>query len=132
MAGQRSGEGMPQAVRWAVAGVWCHAALNAVNALTLFALIDDSHGDRTAGLALARFVAVLSILVAVLLATCAALASRRAAWTRITVLAIEWVALVAGVASVFSGSPAVAGGILLAVVVLRVFGSAEGRAWFNA
>ncbi|MFI6847672.1 hypothetical protein ACIBJD_24045 [Kitasatospora sp. NPDC050467] len=126
---QWNSERMPSSIRWAVAGVWVHAVLNGLAGLFLFALMSGEDGE---GVGLVRFVAVLSIMIAIVLCFCAALAPRRAGWTRITVLVIEWLSIISGVLQLFSGATLALAGLAIALLIVTAFMSHEGRRWFNA
>ncbi|MFB7620945.1 hypothetical protein [Kitasatospora sp. NPDC056181] len=122
-------EKMPGSVRWAVAGVWVHAVLNGLAGLFLFALMSDETGDDAG---LVRLVAVLSLLIAVILGICAALAPRRAGWTRITVLVIEWLSIISGLLQLFSGAFIALAALAIALLIVTAFMSNDGKRWFNA
>ncbi|MER5353506.1 hypothetical protein ABT093_24620 [Kitasatospora sp. NPDC002551] len=128
MTDQCAARRMPTSVRRAVACVWIHAALSGCSGLLLLGALGRNQGDEVA---LVRFVAMTSVLVGLLLGTCAGLAPRRAGWTRTTVAVIEGLSVAAGVLLVVTGSFAALTGIALGAFVLRAFLSADGRAWFT-
>ncbi|WP_406194332.1 hypothetical protein OH807_04955 [Kitasatospora sp. NBC_01560] len=129
MADSWAPERMPAAIRWAVAAVWLHAVLNGVAGLLLFALVSGDYGSDAG---LVRFFAVLSLAIAVLLGGCAALAPRRARWTRTAVLAVEWLGVVSGLIQLFSGAFVALGGLAVSLLAIGAFASHRGRWWFNA
>ncbi|MFD8751644.1 hypothetical protein ACFV0O_11800 [Kitasatospora sp. NPDC059577] len=129
MTNQLADERIPTSLKWVVAGVWLHAVLNGAAGIFLLALIHGQHGE---GVAQVTFIAFLSILIGVLLGTCAALAPSGARWTRRTVLVIEWLMIVAGVIQLlFSGSIISLAGIAIAGVIVLAYSSAEGKEWFT-
>ncbi|MFB7908262.1 hypothetical protein ACFXPX_41655 [Kitasatospora sp. NPDC059146] len=128
MANQLADERMPTSLKWVVAGVWLHAVGNSAAGIFLLALIHGQHGE---GVAMVTFIAFLSILIGVLLGTCAALAPGGARWTRRTVLVIEWLAIVSGVIQLFSGSIISLAGIAIAGIIVRAYSSAEAKEWFT-
>ncbi|MFF2660576.1 hypothetical protein ACFVUH_24845 [Kitasatospora sp. NPDC058032] len=128
MTDQCAARRMPTSVRRAVACVWIHAALSGCSGLLLLGALGRNQGDEVA---LVRFVAMTSVLVGLLLGTCAGLASRRAGWTRTTVAVIEALSVAVGVLLVATGSFAALAGIALGAFVLRAFLSSDGRAWFS-
>ncbi|MER7754885.1 hypothetical protein [Kitasatospora sp. NPDC097643] len=128
MTNQLADERMPTSLKWVVAGVWLHAVLNGAAGIFILALIHGQHGD---GVAMVTFIAFLSILIGVLLGTCAALAPGGARWTRKTVLVIEWLTIVTGVIQLFSGSIISLAGIAIAGIIIRAYSSVEGKEWFT-
>ncbi|MFF8770471.1 hypothetical protein [Kitasatospora sp. NPDC015120] len=128
MTDQCAARRMPTSIRRAVVCVWIHAVLSGCSGLLLLGALGRNQGDEVA---LVRFVAMTSVLLALLLGTCAGLASRRAAWTRTTVVVIEALSVAAGVLLLVTGSFAALTGIALGGFVLRAFLSADGRAWFS-
>ncbi|MFE2408041.1 hypothetical protein ACFXDE_06855 [Kitasatospora sp. NPDC059408] len=128
MTNQLADERMPTSLKWVVAGVWLHAVINVAAGIFLLALIHGRHGD---GLVLVTFIAFLSILIGILLGTCAAVAPGGARWTRKTVLVIEWLTIVAGVRQLFSGSIISLAGMAIAGIIVLAYSSAEGKEWFT-
>ncbi|MEV0193765.1 hypothetical protein AB0I39_35260 [Kitasatospora purpeofusca] len=128
MTDQWTARHMPRAVRWAVAGVWVHAALSGFAGLVLLAALGRNQGGEVAPV---RFIAMASVLVGLLLGTCAGLASRRAGWTRTTVVVVETLSVTTAALLLLTGSLAALTGIALGAFVLRTFLSPAGRAWFN-
>ncbi|MFB6889560.1 hypothetical protein ACFCX4_09635 [Kitasatospora sp. NPDC056327] len=128
MTDQCTARRMPASVRRAVVCVWVHATLSGFSGLVLLAALGR---DRNGELPLVHFVAMTSVLVGLLLGTCAGLASRRAGWTRNTVAVIEALSVASGVLLLATGSYAALAGIALGAFVLRAFLSADGRAWFS-
>ncbi|MFD0277516.1 hypothetical protein ACFVHB_26915 [Kitasatospora sp. NPDC127111] len=121
-------EQMPASIKWAVAGVWLHAVLNGIGALVLFGIATDPYGSDAG---LLRLLAALSLLIAVLLAVCAALAPRRAGWTRATVLVIEWLGIISGLLLLFTGAVASLAGLAVSVLIVGAYTSNAGRSWFD-
>ncbi|MEU8510993.1 hypothetical protein AB0C76_05295 [Kitasatospora sp. NPDC048722] len=119
---------MPTSLKWVVAGVWLHAVLNGAAGIFLLSLIHGQHRD---GVALVTFVALLSILIGVLLGTCAALAPGGARWTRRTVLVIEWLTIGTGVIQLFSGSIISLASIAIPGIIVLAYSSPEGKEWFT-
>ncbi|MDX2540429.1 hypothetical protein ACOT81_14380 [Streptomyces sp. WI04-05B] len=123
---------MPKSVRQALVGVWIQGVLNLVAGFLLVALADDAadHG-RGEGTGLVRSLAVLTLVIAGALLLCGVFAGRRLNGVRVTVIVIEALGLLIGVVGLFQGGFSVLPGILLAVLVLRGFSTAEARNWFD-
>ncbi|MGJ5828245.1 hypothetical protein [Streptomyces ossamyceticus] len=124
---------MPKSVRLATVGVWVQAVLNLAAGALLLAVVSDAveHGQDE-GVGLIRFVAVLSLLIAAALLLCGVLVGRRSNAIRVTVVVVEAVSLVGGVLGLLQGGGVSAlPGIVFALAVLRGFGSAEARNWFD-
>ncbi|MCX5336169.1 MULTISPECIES: hypothetical protein [unclassified Streptomyces] len=114
-------------------GVWVQAVLNLAAGALLLAVVNNAadHGqDEGAGLL--RFVAVLSLLIAGALLLCGVFAGKRSNGIRVTVIVIEVLSLLSGVVGLLKGGGAsVLPGIAFALAMLRGFGSAEARNWFD-
>lgn len=119
---------MPASVRWAVGCVWLHAVFSGLSGLMMLAAFNRQQGDAGA---VVRFLSMASVLVGLLLGTCAGLAPRGAGWTWTTVISIEALFALPCAGLVLTGVAFPLPGIALASFVLWVFLSADGREWFS-
>jgi hypothetical protein len=122
---------MPVNVKAAVAGVWVQAVFNALGGVFILSEVNNrlDHGQEVDGLT--RPLAYASIILALVLATCAALAPKRSGWVRNTVLVIEAFAVLSGlIGLVVTAAPSFAVGIVLAIGIAAGF-SGEGGRWFE-
>ncbi|NEC88780.1 hypothetical protein G3I71_23885 [Streptomyces sp. SID12501] len=123
---------MPKSVRLALVGVWIQGVLNLVVGFLSMALLNDAanHG-RDEGSGMLRFLLVLTLVIAGALLLCGVFADKRLNGIRVTVIVIEVLGLLGSVLALFQGGVSVLPGIVLALIVLRGFSSAEGRNWFD-
>ncbi|WP_343239815.1 hypothetical protein [Streptomyces sp. SID12488] len=113
-------------------GVWIQGVLNLVVGFLSLALMNDAadHGQDE-GSGMLRFLAVLTLVIAGALLLCGVFADKRSNGIRVTVIVIESLVLLSGVVGLFQSGVSVLPGIVLALVVLRGFSSAEARNWFD-
>ena len=122
---------MPVNVKFAVAGGWIQAFFNGFAGYFILSEVNDrlDHGQDVDGLM--RPLAYISIAVALVLATCAALAPKRYGWVRNTVLVIEVFAVLSGLIGLAAAAaPSYAVGMALALGIAAGF-SGEGGKWFE-
>ncbi|MFD3809021.1 hypothetical protein ACFWTC_36970 [Streptomyces sp. NPDC058619] len=128
-----SGRRMPGRIKFAVAGVWLQGLLNAAGAVLILSLVADQvdHGQEE-GTGLLRALALVSLAVAGVLIVSGFLTLGRYAWVRPVVITVEVLVVLSGLVTLFSGGGLTSvPGIALAVAVIAVFASEDGRAWFD-
>jgi hypothetical protein len=122
---------MPVNVKAAVVGVWIQAVCNALGGFFILSEVNNrlDHGQDVDGLA--RPLAYISIVLALVLLTCAVLAPKRYGWVRNTVLVIEAFAVLSGLIGLAAtATPSYAVGMVLAIGIAAGF-SGEGGKWFE-
>lgn len=125
---------MPNNVKFALAGVWFQAVVNALGGWFILNEISDrlDHGQDVENLGLVRALAYGSLAVAAVLAVCGACAFMRLGGVRIGVLGIEILAVLGGVVTIFAaGNLSSLIGIVLAVWIWSVMSGEDGRYWFG-
>ncbi|WP_370942471.1 hypothetical protein AB5J62_25560 [Amycolatopsis sp. cg5] len=113
--------------------LWFQAVANILVGVlvTMVALNALDHGDEDAALPLA--IGIISLIIAVVLAVCAVMLSRRAAWVRTTVMALEGISVLSGVIGlVTGGAVTLLIGIAIAIGILVSLSNPEVKAWFAA
>lgn len=122
---------MPVKVKIAVAGVWIQAVFNALGGFFILSEVNDrlDHGQDVDGLM--RPLAYASIILALVLATCAVLAPKRYGWVRNTVLVIEAFAVLSSLIGLAAtAAPSFAAGMGFAIgIASGLIG--EGGKWFD-
>jgi len=124
---------MPMNVKFAMAGVWVQVLFNGFGGFFLLSEVNDrlDHGQEVAQLGLVRTLAYGSVVLAVVLASCAVLAPKRYGWVRTVVLVIEAFAVVSALAGLFStGTLSFVVGMGLAIAIASGL-TGEGRQWFD-
>ncbi|MFE9647441.1 hypothetical protein ACFYO0_25660 [Streptomyces sp. NPDC006365] len=123
---------MPLKVKIAVVTVWIQAVLNGLGGFFILVEVNDrlDHNQEVDGLM--RPLAYASIILALVLFTCAVLARKRYGWVRNTVLVIEAFAVLSGLIGLAAsgGAPSFAAGIAFAIAIASGF-TGEGGKWFD-
>jgi hypothetical protein len=122
---------MPVNVKAAVVGVWIQGVINGLGGFFILSKVNNrlDHGQDVDGLM--RPLAYVSIVLALVLITCAVLAPKRSGRVRNTVLVIEAFAALSGlIGLVVTAAPSFAVGIVLAIGIAAGF-SGEGGKWFE-
>lgn len=122
---------MPSPVRMAFWLVVVQAAIGALSALSLLLTVNEEKDRRAIeNEGLLQFLVYFSFLVAIVLATCAYLITRRDRWVRPTVIGIQAIGIAGSLISIISGAPTGFVGILFALGVIVMLNHDEAKAWF--
>ncbi|MGI5196081.1 hypothetical protein ACQEVY_20915 [Streptomyces sp. CA-288835] len=123
---------MPLQVKIAVVVMWIQAVINGLGGFFILSEVNSriEHNQEVDGVM--RPLAYTSIVLALVLLTCAVLARKRYAWVRNTVLVIEAFAVLSGLIGLAAsgGAPSAASGLAFAIVIVVGF-SGEGGKWFD-
>lgn len=125
-------ERIPGKIKWAIAGLAFQTLGNGLGALVLLAEAQSrvDHGQDGAGTL--RMFGVISVVVAVLLAVCAVMAIRGAAWVWPLAIGLEVITVLSGLFALLSaGAPGAGIGILIGGGIIALLSAPESQLWFG-